>query len=172
MEEEEAEGSVQAAAGQDADDAAAAAEEAKEREIESSKRQKKMRESFGSILRSKGYVWLAGRDALVGEWSQSGAVGEFGCGGSWYAEVPKEEWPEDEESLAMLQQDFDGPELMDRRQEIVFIGQNLKEDAITAALDACLVQREELQRRDASTKATEHSWKFGIDHLEDKFPKW
>ena len=131
-----------------------------------------MRESFGSILRSKGYVWLAGRDALVGEWSQSGAVGEFGCGGSWYAEVPKEEWPEDEESLAMLQQDFDGPELMDRRQEIVFIGQNLKEDAITAALDACLVQREELQRRDASTNATEHSWKFGIDHLEDKFPKW
>lgn len=39
----------------------------------------------------------------------------------------QEEWPEDEEIKARIQTDFcDDPEIGDRRQEIVFIGQNLK----------------------------------------------
>ena len=95
-------------------------------------------------------MWIAGRDRYVGEWSQSGAVGEISCGGYWYATADKEEWPEPgTEPYEMLMADFDGEELCDRRQEIVFIGQGLKREAITAALDACLITKEDLKAKDA-----------------------
>lgn len=34
------------------------------------------------VLRSKGFVWLGGRDELSGDWSQAGAVLRVRCGGS------------------------------------------------------------------------------------------
>ncbi|QDZ20476.1 cobalamin synthesis protein [Chloropicon primus] len=138
----------------------------------------RMRSKFGSILRSKGFLWLAGRDDMCGEWSQAGAVGEFSCGGYFYAAVGEDEWPpEGSEPYEMIMKDFDGPELKDRRQELVFIGQNLKQDAITSSLNDCLVTKEDLQPTEASSSSkaeepTEHSWKFGIDYLKDPFPKW
>ena len=46
------------------------------RDWECDRRQKRAHANFGTILRSKGYTWLAGRDRVVGEWSQSGAVAE------------------------------------------------------------------------------------------------
>jgi len=142
-------------------------------EAESSKRQAIMRQDFGNILRSKGYIWLAGRDDMVGEWSQAGAIGEFSCGGFWYASVPKELWPEKgTPQYEMLMKDVACPVLMDRRQEIVFIGQNLNEEAIRNALDDCLVKQEELRRRGRSASVSVHGWKLGLTYLEDSFPLW
>ena len=147
------------------------------REFESARRQKRMRDSFGTILRSKGYTWIAGRDPAVGEWSQAGAVAEFGMGGFWFAAVTEIHWPKDKDQLAMLMRDFDGDELKDRRQEMVFIGQNLKQDAISAALDACLLTKEDVypsgyQSSNRSIVETEHSWKLGVKNLDDRFPMW
>ena len=89
--------------------------------------------------------------------------------------MDEDEWPpEGSEPYEMIMKDFDGPELKDRRQELVFIGQNLNQDAITSSLNDCLVTKEDLQPTKASSKAkehTEHSWKFGIDYLKDTFPK-
>lgn len=66
----------------------------------------------------------------------------------------------------------DGPILKDRRQEIVFIGQGLKQDALTKALDACLVREDELRRRGRSKSAGSDGWKLGLKYFEDPFPNW
>jgi len=143
------------------------------REEECTRRQKRLRESFGNVLRSKGYMWIAGRDQFVGEWSQAGAVGDISCGGYWYCTAPKEEWPEEgTEPYEMLMADFAGEEIGDRRQEIVFIGQNISKDKLTAALDACLLKREDVRLRGRSSGSEEHGWKFGVDYLKDEFPSW
>ena len=49
----------------------------------------------------------------------------------------------------------------DMRQELVFIGQNLDQEAMTSALDACLLDEEEL------LKGKDY-WKT----LNDPFPNW
>mmetsp|Transcript_14301 Transcript_14301/g.44690 ORF Transcript_14301/g.44690 Transcript_14301/m.44690 type:complete len:547 (-) Transcript_14301:103-1743(-) len=146
-----------------------AAKEAELRERESDAKEKtaRMRHSFGHILRSKGFVWLAGRDSQVGEWSQAGAVGQFNCGGGWMASLPPQFWPPPgSEEHGKVMKDFQGPVLQDRRQCIVFIGQKLKQDAITHALDACLLTVEDLLDKG------EHVWKLGVRHLPDPFPPW
>ena len=154
------------------------AAEAAERESEAKARTARMRESFGNILRSKGFVWLAGRDKQLGDWSQAGAVGQFNCGGGWMSTLPSEFWPpEGTPERDMIMKDFEGPVLKDRRQEIVFIGQSLDQAAIERALDACLVTREEagaVAAGHAPDGDAEHAWKLGLDGLdpEDPFPAW
>ena len=155
------------------------AEEVREAEVEAeeptAEKQRRMTEAFGRILRSKGYFWLAGRDRCVGEWSQAGAVGEVTCGGYWFAEQEKEDWPEEgSEAYEMIMKDMAGEEVQDRRQEIVFIGQRLKKDAIVAALDACLVKRGELPHSEGvdAKGSEEHGWKLDLEAPESDFPEW
>ena len=146
--------------------------EREERERACAAKAVRARADFGRILRSKGFVWLAGRDDLLGEWNQAGAFGEFTCGGPWMAAVPPENWPDQgSEEYAEVIMEFEGPVLQDRRQELVFIGQDLKRDAIVAALDACLITRKETQGPGQALDP-EHAWKFAVDGLEDPFPQW
>lgn len=48
---------------------------------EAEARQATLAARFGRVLRSKGVMWLAGRDDMSGEWSQAGAVLRIRCGG-------------------------------------------------------------------------------------------
>ncbi len=116
--------------------------------------------SYGNLLRSKGYFWLATRMDLAGEWSQAGGIMHQGLAGLFWAGVPREHWPDDPEYLRHIEQIWEQP-WGDRRQELVFIGQNLAWDTASAALDACLLTAEEMQRGP-------DAWQ----HLPDPFPGW
>ncbi|GIC92545.1 CobW domain protein [Aspergillus udagawae] len=100
---------------------------------------------FGSVLRSKGFFWLATRPFQFGEWSQAGGMLTIGCGGPWFAEVPDEAWPEDPDVRKSIENDFQQP-WGDRRQEIVFIGDGISTELITKLLDECLVDDEDMSR--------------------------
>ena len=124
-------------------------------------------------MRSKGYLWIAGRDDQLGEWGHAGAVLEVSCGGPWMATLPKDQWPEEGSDLhVQVMADMCGETLGDRRQALVFIGQNLRREAIVAALDSCLITKQDAGRSASKKKKDEHAWKMGVTQLEDPLPKW
>lgn len=117
-------------------------------------------ELMSTVIRSKGFVWLASRNELAGMWSQAGAVCQLEVGGMWWADVPREEWPNDPSMLAQVESDW-LPGIGDRRQEIVFIGQDLEREEMIWGLDQCLLTDEEM---DLGPEA----WK----QFRDEFPEW
>lgn len=158
---------------EDATDVPRDARDADEFERKNTVKLEKARREFGNIMRSKGYLWIAGRDDLCGEWGHAGAVLEVSNGGCWMATLPREYWPAEGTDLhKQVMDDYRGETLGDRRQALVFIGQNLKRDAIFAALDACLVKKEETIPRLSFKEEDEEAWKMGVTHLTDPFPKW
>ncbi len=113
------------------------------------------------VIRAKGHFWLATRPEWVGEVSQAGALVRHEALGFWWANVPKERWPDIPEWRDHIAESWD-PVYGDRRQEIVFIGTAMDEAAIRHRLDACLVG-------DANAKAMQPAaWK----KLKDPFPAW
>ncbi|MBT2335284.1 zinc metallochaperone GTPase ZigA [Variovorax paradoxus] len=112
------------------------------------------------VLRSKGFFWLASRATRAGSWSQAGGACRHGVAGLWWAAVPREHWPDDEEALAAIRSNWD-PATGDARQELVLIGIGMDEAALRARLDACLLTESEM-RHGAS----------GWANLPDPFPSW
>lgn len=117
--------------------------------------------SWEGVIRAKGFFWLATRPGWVGDLSQAGALVRHGALGSWWASIPKEHWPDNPEWRAMIDGHWD-PVYGDRRQELVFIGTGMNEQAIRARLDACLVRDEGRAPFDAG------KWR----NLPDPFPVW
>lgn len=95
------------------------------------------------VVRSKGYFWLASHPTLAGSWSQAGAVARHGPAGYWWAAIPPERWPQDAESVALIQSKWDD-RVGDARQELVLIGMDMDEPGLRARLDACLLSDEEM----------------------------
>jgi G3E family GTPase len=97
----------------------------------------------GTLLRSKGFFWLASKHEEAGSWSQAGGLMRHGFAGRWWRFVPKSQWPQDEESIAAIMKNWleaSG----DCRQELVFIGQNIDFALLAAELDACLLTDAEM----------------------------
>ena len=97
---------------------------------------------FAGILRSKGLLWLASRHDCAFDWSQAGCSIRLNPAGYWWAAAPEEEWPEEEDQIAEIRDNFVG-EYGDRHQELVFIGQKLDQSLIESMLDDCLLTDEE-----------------------------
>ena len=119
-----------------------------------------LHQNWPGLLRSKGHFWLATRMEHAGLWQQAGGTGVHQCAGFWWAAVDKEYWPTDAASLAEIKRLSEKP-YGDRRQELVFIGQQLDEKRMRTALDSCLLT-------DAEMKRGESSWA----KLPDPFPEW
>ena len=115
---------------------------------------------YGKLIRSKGFFWLATRPEYAGQWSQAGGIARYGFAGLFWKAVPEKDWPEDEEYLASIKNQWVEP-FGDMRQELVFIGQGLDQEKMTQKLDECLLTEEEV------LKGREY-W----ETLKDPFPVW
>ena len=112
------------------------------------------------IVRSKGFFWLASRPEHAGSWSQAGGVSRQGLAGMWWASVPQQHWPEDQESRDFIMQNW-ADDTGDARQELVFIGIGMDEPQLRLKLNSALLTDEEMQ-------AGPDSWK----KLHDPFQPW
>jgi G3E family GTPase len=101
--------------------------------------------AFPDVIRSKGFFWIASRPGVAGEWSTAGGVIGIGPAGAWWAAVPAEHWPTEPEAVADIAARVHAGPWGDRCQELVFIGTELDQRALTARLDACLLTDDELK---------------------------
>lgn len=95
------------------------------------------------VIRSKGFFWLASNREFAGSWSQAGAMARHGVAGYWWAAVPDEHWPEDQNSRDTIERNWDDL-TGDARQEIVLIGMDMNQADLTAQFDACLLTDDEM----------------------------
>ncbi|SAM68572.1 related to Cobalamin synthesis protein [Ustilago bromivora] len=134
--------------------------------------------TFGPLLRSKGFIWLATRPLMFGEWSQAGIMLTLQGGARWRCELDESMWPCDKEVVEAIKKDFEGP-WGDRRQEIVLIGKNMRdggEKRLREALDKCLLTDEEMKQweeimTDESKDVKEKEQKLQ-EIWEDGFEDW
>ena len=123
-------------------------------------------EKLKSVIRSKGFCWLATRMDRVGNWAHryvyiyiyiyissngnsnllSGAIWRIEAGQEWFATLPFDEWElKDEKELPAILKDWNS-KWGDRRQEIVLIGMNMDKESIRRELEMCLLTKEEMDK--------------------------
>ena len=115
---------------------------------------------FIGVLRSKGFCWMApakwsgaGDDSWRHDtamfWSHAGKHFGITTAGKWWGSINKEQMKgyfttNMNEYQRILREDFFSEEWGDRRQELVFIGTGIDQEAITKALNDCLVNENEM----------------------------
>ena len=100
----------------------------------------------GSIIRSKGLFWLASRPQQALVWSQAGGSLRSDLAGAWWSSMPYEQrirYGVFVDNQKAIESNWD-INFGDRKNEIVFIGQDMDETKIRRDLDACLATEEEL----------------------------
>lgn len=113
-----------------------------------------------NVIRSKGLFWVASRPEQALIWSQAGGSLKSDSAGVWWCSMPFEkrtQYMSFIENQKHIEAEWDTT-FGDRKNEIVFIGQDMDEDLIKGELKACLSTDEEL---------TNNRWKEGY---EDKWP--
>ena len=111
------------------------------------------------VIRAKGHFWIATRPDYVAEFSLAGTLNSVMPTGTWWASMPKENWPQHgglDDYIATHWQEPWG----DRRQELVFIGVNIDWPNLKARLDAALLP------------AVAASGPGALPDLSDPFPGW
>ncbi|KAI3587885.1 P-loop containing nucleoside triphosphate hydrolase protein [Fusarium oxysporum f. sp. albedinis] len=133
---------------------------------------------FARLFRSKGEFFLATRPHRAGDWSQAGAMLTLTGGRPWFCTLPAEEYTTgDPEVDGLVQHDIKkGGEWGDRRQELVFIGENLDHKALEKMLDGCLLTDDEFKKWEGvmrdEKKSDEEKREALEDLFDDGFPDW
>lgn len=126
-----------------------------------------------SIIRSKGLFWIASRPAQAMSWGQAGGSLKADSAGVWWSSMPFEYRMNFEAFIhnqSVIEEGWDKA-FGDRKNELVFIGQNLNKEEIIQELEACLCTDHEIDRID---------WESGEDddwqvpraippHLQESF---
>lgn len=113
-----------------------------------------------NMIRAKGLFWLASRPDVAISFSQAGGSLRLENAGSWWSSMPEEmryQYP----AYADIREDLLKrwhPQWQDRKNELVFIGQNLDKEKCISELHNCLLTEEE----------TDH-WRY--KWWKDDFPK-
>ena len=114
----------------------------------------------GTVIRSKGLFWLASRPSQALVWSQAGGSFRAESAGVWWSSMPYEkriQYLSFIENQKHIETGWDKT-FDDRKNELVFIGQNMNEEQIKSELNSCLATNSQL--------ATQ-KWKQGYD---DEWP--
>jgi len=112
-----------------------------------------------NIIRSKGLFWIASRPDQALIWGQAGGSLRADSAGVWWSSMTFDERfqnPTFINNQEEIERDWDST-FGDRKNEIVFIGQNLNEALMRADLDDCLATNEELLTQKWE-KGYEDSW--------------
>ena len=99
-----------------------------------------------TVIRSKGLFWLASRPEQALLWGQAGGSLRAESAGVWWSGMPFKQRMQFEgyvENQKIIEAGWD-EQFGDRKNEIVFIGQDMDEALIKAELDSCLSTEEEL----------------------------
>ena len=115
---------------------------------------------FDGVLRAKGILWLATRHEVAGALSIAGNSLSLEPAGPWFAAMDPAELAEDPETMEWVGRVWE-PDYGDRRQELVFIGIEMPQEAIEASLDSCLLTDTEMA-----------SGALGWASLDDPLPTW
>ena len=113
-----------------------------------------------NIIRSKGLFWISSRPDQALIWSQAGGSLKADSAGVWWSSMPYENRIQQNafvENVDLIESDWD-VDFGDRKNEIVFIGQNLNKALICSHLKKCLVEDNFLANS---------NWKLGY---EDNWP--
>lgn len=100
----------------------------------------------GSVIRSKGLFWIASRPSQALIWGQAGGSLRADSAGVWWSSMPFEKrsrFMAFVENQQEIESGWDAT-FGDRKNEIVFIGQDMNEEQMRSDLDACLATDEEL----------------------------
>ncbi len=101
-----------------------------------------------NIIRSKGLFWLASRPGQALVWGQAGDSLKAESAGVWWSSMPYEkrmQFLPFVENQKHIESGWDAT-FGDRKNEIVFIGQDMDEKQILSDLETCLATDEELQK--------------------------
>ena len=103
-----------------------------------------------SVIRSKGLFWLASRPKQALIWGQAGGSLKADSAGVWWSSMPFKNRIQQIafiENQEEIEKDWDKT-YGDRKNEIVFIGQNMNEDLIRSHLEGCLLSEDDLKNLD------------------------
>ena len=115
-----------------------------------------------SVLRSKGFFWMASRPDQAFSWSQAGKLSTTEKAGVWWASLSALErnrhpsfQAHEEYIMSRWSKRFG-----DRQNELVLIGQHMDKEQIQAELEECLCTETEIRRMEQKTYEFTDEWPY------------
>jgi len=111
-----------------------------------------------TVIRSKGLFWLASRPDKALSWSQAGGSLRADSAGVWWSSMPYSErirYAGFIDNQQTIEAGWD-KKFGDRKNELVFIGQEMNETEIRAQLQGCLYTEQEIVALDLANGYSDH----------------